>query len=371
MTLEVFWRLPVHGDGRAIRAEQWNRGDYSPQRRHPHPYARTGVRRDGYTYYDHLSQIVRAAELTGFDGAWIPQSPAGEEPLVVAGALAREARRLTFVASLRAPLISAVYAAKIAVSFQRLSGGRLAWNLVTEDAQERPWYGRTFSPIEQIARASEFLDVVRGFWNDAPFTYRGRYNEVENGGFALPLQGERLPRVYLSGASPEAGALSARQADVYVLPLAPVEVLRAQIAQLDALAASHGRTLRYAVEADVVARHSDDEAWSDVHRRWEQASQKTVPISVSVEQTEPLRSVEDLVAGKNLWSGFGLVRPGPATGLVGGYVELADRLDEYARAGVATFVLSANPHLEEAYRIGEQLLPRVRGQVSESTREAV
>jgi hypothetical protein len=58
MSIEVFWRLPVHGDGRTRYAEQWHRGDYSPHRKSPHPFARTGVQRDGYTYYDHLSQIA-------------------------------------------------------------------------------------------------------------------------------------------------------------------------------------------------------------------------------------------------------------------------------------------------------------------------
>jgi alkanesulfonate monooxygenase len=372
MTTEVIWRLPLHGDGRAIGADQWNRGDYSPDRRQPHKFARTGAQRDGYTYYDHLSQIARAAELTGFDGLWIPQSPAGEEPLVVAGSLAREARRLAFVTSLRAPLISAVYAAKIAVSFQRLSGGRLAWHLAFEDEEgTRPWHGRSWSVGEQIERTGELLDVARGFWNEPAFSYHGRYYEVEKGGFSPPLQGEAFPRVYLSDGPDEALALSARHADVHVLPVGPVESVRARIQQLDRLAADHGRTLRYGIEADVVARESGEEAWRALRRSWQASQDRTVPISATVAQRGTTLSFDALITGKNLWSGFGLVRPGASGGFVGGYVELADLFAEYARAGVSTFVLSANPHLEEGYRIGEQLLPLVRGRISQVSRVAV
>lgn len=368
--IEFFWRLPTAGDGRAITPELWNRGDYAPGRSQPHPYARTGVQRDGYTYYDHLSQIAGAADLTRFDGLWIPQSASSEDPLIVAGAFAREARHLHFVPALRAPLLSAVYATKIAVSFQRLTGGRLAWNLVTEEDQAHTWHGRHWSLAEQIARTGEFLDVARGFWNEAPFTYTGKYYEVANGGFAPALQGQPFPRVYLSGESVEAYALSARHADVHVLPLLPVAELRERIARLDALAAAHGRTLRYAVEAEVVARHSADEAWQDLRRRWDESSGKAVPISAQVAQSNPLPTFDALRHDELLWSGFGIVRPGPEAGLVGSHAEVAQRIRDYAQAGVSGFVLSANPALEEAYRVGEKLLPLLRHATADLQRRA-
>jgi alkanesulfonate monooxygenase len=372
MTVEVFWRLPLDGDGRSLGTEAWNRGDYSPQRKSPHPFARTGNQRDGYTYYDHLSQIVHAAELTRFDGVWLPHSPAGEDPVIVTGAFAREARRLRFVPSFLAALNSPVYAAKIANSFQRLSGGRLAWHLVTDEHQDQPaatesaWHGRNWTRHEQIARTGEFLDVARGFWNQAPFSYKGTYYEVENGGFPPALQGVVLPRIYLGGQSDEALALSARHADVHILPLEPVAQTLARIARLDALAAAAGRTLAYAIEADVVARHSTEGAWSDLRQRWEHARGRSAPIAL-VTDASPAQSApaawpwfDESITGDNLWSGFGAVRPGPAAGLVGSYSDVAARIAEYVDAGVSSFVLSANPHLEEAYLVGERVLPLVR-----------
>lgn len=359
MSIEVFWQLPVNGDGRSPHEEQWHRGDYSPQRQHPHPYARTGVQRDGYTWYDHLSQIAGAADIVHFDGLWIPQSASGEDPLIVAGALARETRRQKLVPSLRAPLLSAVYAAKIAVSFQRLTHGRLAWNLVVQEDPPRAWHGRRWSVEEQIARTGEFLDVARGFWHDAPFTYQGQYYEVENGGFEASLQGNALfPLVYLSGDSEAALELSARHADVHILPLEPAEQTRERIRDLDTRAAAHGRRLRYGIEATLVARHSDDEAWDELRARWEEASSRTVPISAATGNPRP--DFEAFIDGPNLWSGFNQLRPGAGSGLVGGYDSLLDRFGEYIDAGIDSFVLSANPHLEEAWRFGEALLPRLR-----------
>ncbi len=370
MTTEIFWRLPVDGDGSALRSAQWHRGDYSAVTPHPNRFARTGGR-DGYNYFDHLSQISRAAELSGFEGLWIPQSRAGEEPQIVASALAREVRRLKFIASLWTPLLSAVYTAKIANSFQRLTRGRLAWNFITEEPSARAWHGQglRWSVADQVARTSEFLDVADGFWNKGPFTYKGRFYEVENGGFPPSLGGETLPTVYISGTSEAEFALAARHADVLVLPVAPLHVIRNQIAHLDGLAAEHGRKLRYGIETDVVARHADEEAWRVIRDRWEEASRHTVSISGSDEHIAT-RSFDELVGTGNLWNGFGLVRPGPAAGLVGGYDTLAGQLTEYAGAGVSTFVLSANPHLEEAYALGEHLLPRLRVRTAELANRA-
>jgi alkanesulfonate monooxygenase len=46
--------------------------------------------------------------------------------------------------------------------------------------------------------------------------------------------------------------------------------------------------------------------------------------------------------------------------LVGGYDALAEQIRGYVELGIDRFVLSANPALEEAYRVGEKLLPRLR-----------
>lgn len=362
MSIQIHWRLPTHGDGRGLHPAGWNRGDYAEDRKQPHVFARTGVQRDGYTYFDQLAQIARAAELSGFDGLWIPHSPAGEETQVVASALARDARRLHFVPTLFTPLLSAVYSAKIAVSFQRLSGGRLDWNFGFEDAAPpRPWHGRQFPLAQQIERTGEFLTLVKGFWNDGPYDFKGRHYEVENGGFPPSLQGQRLPRIHISGNHDEALALSARHADVHVLPALPLPALRARIAELDALAAAQGRRLAYALETDIVVRHGDDAAWAELRRQWRLARQKTVPLhGGAAADDDTVDGFDAAVAGPNLWSGFATLRAGAPHGLVGGYDSIAERLGEYLDAGIGSLILSAPPHLEEAYRFGEFVVPRLR-----------
>jgi alkanesulfonate monooxygenase len=67
----------------------------------------------------------------------------------------------------------------------------------------------------------------------------------------------------------------------------------------------------------------------------------------------------DLEIAPNLWSGLGLVRPGPGTAIVGSPKTVIETLNDYASRGIDTFILSGLPLLEESYRFAEQVLPHL------------
>ena len=52
--------------------------------------------------------------------------------------------------------------------------------------------------------------------------------------------------------------------------------------------------------------------------------------------------------------------------MVGDHAEVAERLEEYAGVGIDEFILSGYPHLEEALRFGEHVLPLVRAKCSQA-----
>jgi alkanesulfonate monooxygenase len=73
----------------------------------------------------------------------------------------------------------------------------------------------------------------------------------------------------------------------------------------------------------------------------------------------------------NLWAGVGLVRGGAGTALVGSHDDVCDRIAEYHALGIDEFVLSGYPHLEEAYRVGEGVIPELRRRgLMDAAREA-
>ena len=126
----------------------------------------------------------------------------------------------------------------MAATYQRLSGGRLLLNVVTGgEAAEQRRFGDWLDKDERYARTGEFLAVVRGAWGGEPFDFDGEHYRVE-GATTLAGRPTRCPPIYFGGASPPAGPVAARHADVYLTWGEPP----AQVAeQVDADARARGR----------------------------------------------------------------------------------------------------------------------------------
>jgi alkanesulfonate monooxygenase len=327
MSIEYFWHLPTASDVRYGDATRRRRGE-----RRPSDSFTAGVsdpRGDRFNYLDYLRQIARAADLTGFDGIHIGNDPDGDESWIVAGHVARATRRVRLLTEFDASRGSAVYAAKNATSYQRYTGGRFAWQIGRGGSAKERRRQADFADDADIGpRIEEFVTVARGVLSQAQFSFKGRYFEVLDGGFRGPLSNQVAPPVYLSGGTDEAFELSARVADVHVFDPLPVERLEADISRLKALAQRESRDLRFGLCLDIIARDTNAEADRDARRRFEQGGAST------------------------------------ESSLVGSYAELIERLAEYTRVGVTSFILKGAPHLEEAYRIGEHILPAVRGRLA-------
>ncbi|MRW90680.1 LLM class flavin-dependent oxidoreductase [Duganella sp. FT80W] len=335
MTTEFIWQLPTAGDGRYADATRLRRGERSPQQRAPFTDGVSDPRGERFNYFDYLHQVARAADITGFDGVRIRHDFEGDDSWIIAGYLARGTRHIRLLTEFEASWGSSVYAAKNAVSFQRAANGRFAWQIAQgDDAAARRWHGDNLPQEEVLARIDEFITVARGVQTTAPFSFKGKYFEVLDGGFRGPLAGNPLPPVYLSGDGEAALALSARQADVHVFDAAPVATLRAALESLQQQATAAGRQVRAGLRIDVLARETQEEAERDAARYRQQAGARA-----------------------------------DAT-LVGSYQQVIDTLAAYADAGVTSFLLSAEPALEEAYRIGEHVLPALRERLAPPAQQA-
>jgi alkanesulfonate monooxygenase len=345
---EYLWTLPVRGDGRDPRPDRWNRGDWNPgEHRTFHPAFRD-ERADRFGNFDQLSAAARAADVAGFDGLAVPYDPAGEESWITAGALLRESSWLRIVPEFPAAFATPVYAAKLSVTLQRFVGGRLDWHLVVEtDEETQRTQGDFVTGEDRYARADEFLTVAKGVWHEESFTYEGRFHQVIAGGFTGPLAGVPFPRVHLSGVSDAALELSAAHADVHLFPLFadPADLARG-IARLGDAAARHGRRVEVGLRIPVLVREDAEEAHEDLRALTERLG-STWP--------EPPHT------DTGVWAGLDALGHRDALGLVGSYGAVAALLADYRDAlGVTRFVFSARPAVEEAYRFGEHVLPRLR-----------
>lgn len=350
MPLSLHWFLPTAGDSRTVVP-------FGPNGHHRPPTI------------DYLAQIARAADRLGFEAVLTPTGTWCEDSWLVTAALLRETERLKFLVAFRPGSLTPTLAAQKAATYQRISGGRLLLNIVTGGEQtEQRRFGDWLDHDERYDRTDEFLSVLVGALGATPFDFEGRHYRVAGATVSGTVP---APPLYFGGASPAAELVAARHVDVYLTWGEPPSMVRERIDRMRQLAADQGRTLRFGIRLHVITRDTSAEAWAETDRFLDQldpavvaTAQKTMAASQSVGQQRMVSlhggSRDSLVVSPNLWAGIGLVRGGAGTALVGSHEEVADRIEEYHELGFDEFVLSGHPHLEEAYAVGEGVMPVLR-----------
>ena len=352
--LTAHWFLPTYGDGRQLVGGGHGVGVGSAG----------GVRPASIGY---LTQVARAAEQVGFAGALTPTGAWCEDAWLTTAMLVAQTERLKFLVAFRPGFVSPTLAAQMAATYQRHSAGRLLLNIVTggEPAEQRA-YGDFLDKDARYRRTAEFLQVVRGLWRGEKVDLDGEHVRVE--GAHLDRLPDPVPPVYFGGSSPAALSVAAEHVDVYLTWGEPPAQVAEKIAAVRTLAAEHGRTVRFGIRLHVITRDTSEQAWAQAEALLDAIDPATierVQAGLARSESEGQRRMRALHGGStanlevapNLWAGVGLVRGGAGTALVGSHAEVAERIAEYHALGIDEFVLSGHPHLEEAWWVGEGVLP--------------
>lgn len=343
----VLWFLPTHGDGRYLGTSE-------------------GARQVDFAY---LRQVAEAADHLGYFGVLIPTGRSCEDSWIVASALAGFTQRLRFLVAVRPGLLEPAVAARMTATLDRISGGRALINVVTGgDPVENRGDGFFAEHAARYEITSEFLDIYTRLLKGEEVTYSGRHLKVEGGQLLYPPVQQPAPPLYFGGSSPAAHEVAARHVQKYLTWGEPPAEVARKIADLKPRAAALGRELSFGIRLHVIVRDTNEEAWAAAEKLISHVDDTTIADAQKVfsrMDSEGQRRMSALHGGRrdklevspNLWAGVGLVRGGAGTALVGDPETVATRMKEYMSLGIDTFVLSGYPHLEEAYRFAESVLP--------------
>ncbi len=347
-SINVFWFLPTHGDGRYLGTTEGGRPVDLP----------------------YLQQVALAADSLGYYGVLIPTGKSCEDSWLVASALAPLTRRLRYLVAVRPGLQPPTLAARMAATLDRLSEGRLLINVVTGgDPVENKGDGIFLSHSERYQVTREFLDVYTQLLRGEKVDYQGEHIHVEGAEVLFPPVQEDGPPLYFGGSSPEAAIdVAAEQIDTYLTWGEPPELVAEKLAVVRERAAARGRNLEYGIRLHVIVRETEEEAWAAADRLIAHLDDDTIAqaqkIFARMDSAGQARmsalhngSRDNLRIAPNLWAGVGLVRGGAGTALVGNPQQVAERIREYQALGMTNFILSGYPHLEEAHRFAELVMP--------------
>ncbi|UVC15514.1 FMNH2-dependent alkanesulfonate monooxygenase [Mesorhizobium onobrychidis] len=345
--IKVLWFLPTHGDSRYLGTSEGGRAVDLP----------------------YLTQVAKAADAIGYYGALLPTGRSCEDSWVVASAVAPLTQRLRFLVAVRPGLQSPTLAARMTSTLDRISSGRLLINVVTGgDPVENQGDGIFLSHDERYEVTREFLDIYKAVLRGETVAFAGKHFRIEDGRLLFPPVQTPHPPLYFGGSSEAANAVAAEQIDKYLTWGEPPADVAAKVDHVRGLAEKAGRAVSFGIRLHVIVRETNDEAWADADRLISRLDDRTIAEAQkvfarmdSVGQSRMSRlhggRRDKLEISPNLWAGVGLVRGGAGTALVGDAATVAERIDEYRRIGIDTFILSGYPHLEEAYRFGELVLP--------------
>ncbi|MEQ5838232.1 FMNH2-dependent alkanesulfonate monooxygenase [Paraburkholderia acidicola] len=352
--MNVFWFIPTHGDSRYLGTSQGARA----------------------ADYDYFQQIAVAADTLGYEGVLLPTGRSCEDAWVVASSLIPVTRRLKFLVAIRPGIASPGLSARMASTFDRLSGGRLLINVVTGgDQAELEGDGLFADHDTRYKITDDFLHIWRNLLaashtNEA-INYDGETLQSKGGKVLYPPVQHPHPPLWFGGSSPAAHEMAGQHIDTYLTWGEPPEAVAKKIADIRARAAAHGRQIKFGIRLHVIVRETEEEAWAAADKLISKLDDETITraqASFAKMDSEGQRRMAALHGGKrggreqlevypNLWAGVGLVRGGAGTALVGNPEQVAALMKEYADLGIDTFILSGYPHLEESYRFAELVFP--------------
>jgi alkanesulfonate monooxygenase len=349
--MNVFWFIPTHGDSRYLGTTEGARAADA----------------------DYFRQIAVAADTLGYEGVLLPTGRSCEDAWVVASSLIPATKRLKFLVAIRPGLSSPGLAARMASTFDRLSGGRLLINVVTGgDQAELEGDGVFLDHDTRYEVTDEFLHIWRRLLEashtNESIDFDGEHLTSKGGKLLYPSVQKGHPPLWFGGSSAAAHEIVGDHIDTYLTWGEPPADVARKLADVRKRAEAKGRKLKFGIRLHVIVRETEEEAWADAGKLISKLDDETIQraqASFAKMDSEGQRRMAALHGGQrdklevypHLWAGVGLVRGGAGTALVGNPEQVAGLMKEYAELGIDTFILSGYPHLEESYRFAELVFP--------------
>ncbi len=154
--------------------------------------------------------------------------------------------------------------AKWSATLSRLTNGRWSINVTSgwHEAEFGMYGAELIEHDERYARTSEFIQIMRGAWTHAEFSFAGRFYQV-NGLRLEPRPSGRL-EVFQGGQSVAAMDMAARHSDWMFLNGGSPEKIAGIIAAVHKRTAQTGRQIRFALYAIPLCRPTDAEARAEI-----------------------------------------------------------------------------------------------------------
>jgi len=321
--------------------------------------------------WEYVRRLAQRSEAIGYDITLIAELLLNDikginapslDAWSTAAALAAVTERLELMVAVRPSFHPPAILAKQAANIDRISNGRLALNVVSawwKDEARR--FGAAFDEHDdRYGRTKEWLDVVDGAWMQPTFSHHGKFynhDDIVLEPKPVSYPGRRRPTVYAGGESETAKTLIARQCDAYVMHGDPPERIAPKVADMRRRREQASEALgldlpplQFGVAAYTIVRDSEAEVREEIDR-----------ITNVTEGSPGYGNYRDWIANTKLeqqvsLQDYSVSNRGLRAGLVGTPDQVAERVAQFAEAGVDLLLLQCSPQLEEMERFADEVI---------------
>jgi alkanesulfonate monooxygenase len=317
-----------------------------------------------------FDRVILAAEAAGFEYFLVPVAATCWEAWISSAMAVAKTKRIKALVAARPGYVSPVQLAKMGATFDQLSGGRLAVNLIAGQSDvEAQAEGITLVKEDRYALMDEDVSIMKALWSThGPVDFAGRFHTLKGARITPQTLQQPYPRFYLGGGSAEAWEISAKHSDIHLFWGDTPERIAENIATIRGMAARHDRTaaIGFGMRLQILCRETEAEAWDAAHELVRDVTAAQTRFirthyasSVANQRVQQLAREHGDLIGPHLWTGVTRVRPGAGIVVVGNPRQCADTLQQFIDLGCTSFCLSGYLHDEEAARFARWVRPRL------------
>ncbi len=294
---------------------------------------------------DHSTDLVVAADRAGFDICLFAERHLGSDlsAWLLAGAVGARLEQMRALVAIHPGLLDPVLAAKMAVSLDRMCKGGMAFNIVNGwfDEEFKMFGGTILHGAERYKRATEFIEVMRGLWENETFSYEGDFFRYENARLLLKPGHGKSPEIFSVSAGDEGRDFIAKTCDWWFINYPKDaenadDVMRgveSSVTDMRKRAEREGRTVRFGMNP-FVAVEKDEE--TGIRRTLEEVMKYDPEPD---ERKMKRRMLPPLKAG-----------------LIGTPEQIHAQLRRYHDLGLELILCKMIPTVENIRRIGEEVV---------------
>ncbi len=294
---------------------------------------------------EHSTDLLVAADQSGFDICLFAERHLGSDlsAWLLASAVGSRLERMRALVAIHPGLLDPVLAAKMAASLDRMCKGGMAFNIVNG------WFGEEFEMFggkilqgaDRYKRATEFIEVMRGLWENETFSYEGEFFRYTDARLLLkPGHGES-PEIYSVSAGDEGRDFIAQNCDWWFINYPKQaenvdDVMRgveSSVSDMRRRAEREGRKVRFAMNP-FVAVEKDEETGIN----------KTIEEVMKYDPEPDVRKMERRML------------PALKAGLIGTPKNIHAQLRRYRDLGLELILCKMIPTVENIRRIGEEVV---------------